>query len=118
MPHLPERDNIHYVLWCVKCDPDISPLLQLNTAIQTGGAPQLRDPVHCSLTQSTINPHPGRQPHVGTENKGTSYTLFCLHSKVKVAAPVTCGNMEVPGFDVSSQGEVRSVPVVYVALQA
>lgn len=36
---------------------------------------------------------------------------------VQLVAPVASGNAEVLGFDVSSQGEVRSIPVVDVALQ-
>lgn len=75
-PNLLERHDVHDVLWCVKCDSEILPLLQLNAAVQTGGAPQLRDPVHCSLTQGAVHPHPGWQAHIGTENTETSYSLL------------------------------------------
>lgn len=73
---LPDRDDVHDVLRCVQGDPEISALLQLNAAIQTGGAPQLGHPVHCGLTQSAVNPHPGRQSNMDTEKKDTGYTLL------------------------------------------
>lgn len=73
-PHSPKGDDVHDVLRCVECDSDVPPLLQLNTAVQTGGAPQLKDPVHCSLTQGTVNTHPSWQCHVGAENTKTNYT--------------------------------------------
>lgn len=79
---LPDGDDVHHVLRCVQRHPEIPPLLQLNAAVQAGGAPQLRDPVHSSTAQSTINPHPGRQPHVsaGRERHQSAFSgQMCIN---------------------------------------
>lgn len=84
----PDREDVHHILRCVQSHSEVATLLQVNAAIQAGGAPQLGEPVHCSQAQSAVHPHASRQAHVGA------------------------------GFDVSTQGEVTHIPVVDVALQA
>lgn len=47
----------------------------------------------------------------------TPVTLYWAQFVGKVAVPATRGNVDVLGFDVSSEGEVRGIPVVDVAFQ-
>ncbi|TNN69893.1 hypothetical protein EYF80_019961 [Liparis tanakae] len=92
------------------CHPDIPSFLQLNAAVQTGGAPELGDPVHCSLTQSTVNPHHGRQPHIGTEDKDSGYTrLKGTHGSVVQLNLLTLEHEE-GGGQMGSEPEKRPLP--------